>query len=144
VTEELAPQQPGIPVPQPTRLSAPYWDAARQSRLVYQRCTQCGTVPRLPAGFCAPCGSQLEWRTSAGRGRLYSWTVVWRPQHPSFRVPYVPAVVAMHEEDMDEPWWLMTALVGCRLHELHVDMDLHIVFHDAGGDMRLPYAEPAT
>jgi uncharacterized protein len=145
MTDELAPQQPGIPLPQPSSVSAPYWDAARLGRLVYQRCTRCGTVPRLPAGLCAHCGSHaLEWTTSSGRGRLYSWTVVWRPQHPSFHVPYVPAVVAMKEESMAEEWWLMTAVVGCRLDDLRVDMPLQIAFHDAGGDIRLPYAEPAT
>jgi hypothetical protein len=50
----------------------------------------------------------------------------------------------MEEEAMEQPWWLMTAVVGCRLNELHVDMALQVVFHDAGGDIRLPYAEPAT
>jgi uncharacterized protein len=140
MTDALSPQPPGIPLPQPSRLSAPYWEAGRQGRLAYQRCTRCGTIPRLPTGLCAACGShELEWKTSSGRGRLYSWTVVWRPQHPSFRVPYVPAIVAMEEE-----WWLMTAVVGCLVDDLYVDMELRIVFHDSGGDIFLPYAEPMT
>jgi hypothetical protein len=45
---------------------------------------------------------------------------------------------------MEEHWWLMTAVVGCQLDELRVDQELRVVFHDAGGDIRLPYAEPAT
>ena len=58
---------------------------------------------------CAACGAAtLTWERSAGRGRLYSWTVVWRPQHPTFHVPYAPSII-----ELDEGFWLMSAMVGC-------------------------------
>ena len=69
------------------------------------------------------------WERSAGRGRLYSWTVVWRPQHPSFRVPYAPAIV-----DVDEGFRLMTAIVGCDHEDLRADMPVEVEFHPASDD----------
>jgi uncharacterized OB-fold protein len=140
VTQEAAsslrPQPEGIPLPRSSRLSEPYWDAARRHELVFQRCSACGATPRRPAASCIACGGgYLEWEVSSGRGTLYSWTVVWRPQHPSFQTPYAPAVVAM-----EEGWWLMTAVIGCRPEDLAEGLPVEIVFHPAGGGILLPYA----
>ena len=77
--------------------------------------------------------------TSAGRGRLYSWTVVWRPQHPSFVVPYAPAIV-----ELEEGWWMMSAVVGCGPEDLHADMALAVEFHAASDDIVLPYFAPVV
>jgi uncharacterized OB-fold protein len=134
----LRPQPAGIPLPRSTGLSEPYWEAARRHQLVFQHCPACGAMPRRPAATCIVCGSEaLEWARSSGRGTLYSWTVVWRPQHPSFRTPYAPAVMAMAEG-----WWLMTAVIDCRPEELTDGLALEVVFHDVGEDIWLPYARP--
>ena len=91
----LAPQPKGIPAPVPSPLSQPYWDACARGELTYLRCDTCGTVAPIPALVCGQClGRSLTWTRSSGRGTLYSWTVVWRPQHPTFHVPYAPAIVA--------------------------------------------------
>jgi uncharacterized protein len=139
VSDTLSPQAPGIPLPRPGLFSLPYWDAAREGRLVYQRCRQCDHIPRLPARTCAACGGgELDWLTSSGKGHLYSWTVVWRPQHPAFSIPYAPAVMAV-----EEGWWLMTAVIGCSPDDLRDQLPLQVEFHPAGGDIWLPYARPA-
>ena len=91
----LEAQQPGIPAPHPGRLSQRYWDGCRDGELWFQRCDTCGTIPARPTSICPHCyGRSLSWERSAGLGSLYSWTVVWRPQHPAFRVPYAPAIIA--------------------------------------------------
>ncbi len=132
------PQPEGIPVPTPTPASQPYWDAAREGELSYQRCGGCHAIPSLPAVLCAGCGSRaLAWERSSGLGTLYSWTVVWRPQHPAFRVPYAPAIMAV-----EEGWWLLTSVVGCRPEDLTEGMALEAVFHHAGSGIWLPYAQP--
>ena len=134
----LQPQAPGIPVPTPSAMSAPYWEASRRGELVYLRCDDCGTIALRPARVCGSClGRSLSWVTSAGRGRLYSWTVVWRPQHPSFVVPYAPAIV-----ELDEGWWMMSAVVGCDPEDLHADMALTVEFHAASDEIVLPYFAP--
>ncbi|NKR63394.1 hypothetical protein GS486_07760 [Rhodococcus hoagii] len=42
ITTLLAPQRAGIPLPEPTVLSKPFWDGCVAGELRYQRCTACG------------------------------------------------------------------------------------------------------
>jgi uncharacterized OB-fold protein len=136
----LRPQPIGIPVPNPSMASKPYWDAAARRELVYQRCDECGTIALRPASVCGNCTSRsLSWLPSAGTGTLYSWTVVWRPQHPSFSVPYAPAIV-----ELDEGFRIMIAVVGCAPDDLAPGMRLAVEFHPASDDILLPYFRPTT
>ncbi|HUC37008.1 MAG TPA: OB-fold domain-containing protein [Acidimicrobiales bacterium] len=91
-----------------------------------------------PFRTCAGCLAQdPEWVGSSGTGSLYSWTVVWRPQHPSFVVPYAPAVV-----ELDEGWYLLSAVVGCEDDELSIGMRLEVEFHPVSEEITLPYFTP--
>ena len=136
----LQPQQPGIPVPHPTRLSQPYWDGCRDGELRYQRCDSCGLIPARPTSICSRCYSRsFTWETSTGRGALYSWTVVWRPQHPAFQVPYAPAIV-----ELDEGLVLMSAMVGCEPEDLKEGMRVEVEFHPASDTVTLPYFHPSA
>lgn len=134
----LEPQPQGIPVGVPTALTRPYWDACARGELVYQRCDACGLILERPSTVCGAClGRSLSWTRSSGQGELYSWTVVWRPQHPSFEVPYAPAIVAM-----DEGWWHIAAVVGCAPEDLTAGMRLAVEFHPASDGITLPYYRP--
>jgi uncharacterized protein len=134
----LKPQDPGIPTGATSAAAAPYWEGCRQGELRYQRCEACRRTNLRPARSCARCGGHdVAWAVSRGRGRLYSWTVVWRPQHPSFRVPYAPAIVLL-----DEGFYLVTAIVGCEPDELRADLPVEVEFHAAGEDITLPYFRP--
>jgi uncharacterized OB-fold protein len=135
----LQPQPVGIPAPNPSPAARPYWDAAARGELVYQRCDVCGTIPPRPTTVCGSClGRALTWRPSAGAGSLYSWTVVWRPQHPSFTVPYAPAIV-----ELDEGFRMMSAVVGCPPDDLAAGMRLAVEFHPASETIALPYFRPS-
>lgn len=134
----LTPQEPGAPVGAPSESWATYWEGCRRGELWYCRCAMCDVVQMKPSRACAACGSrELAWLRSHGFGRLYSWTVVWRPQHPSFHVPYAPAIV-----ELDEGFWLMTAMVGCEPEELRADLPVQVEFHAASEDVTLPYFRP--
>jgi uncharacterized protein len=135
----LQPQPVGVPAPRTSERAAPYWDACRRHQLVYQRCARCGHVGPRPFIVCARCGGdETMWEVSAGRGRLYSWTVVWRPQHPAFVVPYAPAIV-----EMDEGYRMTSAVVGCEVGVLVPDMALAVEFHPVSEELTLPYFRPA-
>jgi uncharacterized protein len=135
----LAPQPPGIPEPRPSARSAKYWAGARQGHLTYQRCTACGYVGLRSLVVCASClGRSIETLRSTGLGSLYSWTVVWRPPDPAFSVPYAPAVV-----ELDEGFFMISAVIGCEPDELHDGMRLEVEFHPVSAEMNLPYFRPA-
>ncbi len=136
----LAPQTPGFPVPQPSDRSGPFWDGCREGRLVLPRCAACGEPALRAFAVCAQCnGTEVTWVESAGRGTLYSWTVVWRPPHPGFAVPYAPSVVAL-----DEGWCFLSAVVGCAPEELREGMALEVEFHPASDAVTLPYFAPVS
>jgi len=80
--------------------AAPYWNAAREGRLVFMKCSACAHVYFPPRHLCPKCWSdKTEWITSTGRGEVYSHTTVHRAPSDAFRskVPYVIATVQMEE-----------------------------------------------
>lgn len=132
------PQPVGIPVPNPSAASKPYWEGCSRGELLYQRCDDCGTIALRPGTVCGHClGRSSSWVRSAGRGTLYSWTVVWRPPRPSFTVPYAPAIVTL-----DEGFRMMSSIVGCEAEDLAADMPVAVEFHPASDEIYLPYFRP--
>lgn len=135
----LCAQTAGVPAPVPSLASEPYWEGCRAHQVRYQQCRSCGAIPSLPTVVCPRCyHSVLEWKTSGGNGALYSWTVVWRPQHPAFSIPYAPSVVRL-----DEGFYLMTAMVGCSTDQLCPELAVAAEFHRVDDQITLPFFHPA-
>jgi uncharacterized OB-fold protein len=135
-----AKEQPKIPLPRPTAISAPFWEAARQGRLLLQYCPRCQRYIFYPRPYCIHCLGELEWREASGRGRVYSFTIVRRPATPAFadKVPYVYAIV-----ELEEGVRMTANIVGCRPEEVRVDMPVRAVFEPAGDDVSLVHFAPA-
>ena len=139
MTTVLEPQRPGIPLPEPTPVSAPFWEGCAAGELRYQRCQSCGHAEFDPAWDCRACGAEsLVWQVSAGRGEVYSHTVVWRPQAPEFTVPYAVVIVSF-----DEGFAVLTNLIGCPVGDVRVGLRVRVTFRDMGA-ITLPYVEPET
>lgn len=88
------------PLPQPSALTQPYWDAAAQGRLALQRCTGCGKIRHYPRILCDGCYSDgVEWVTASGRGKVHSWTETHHIFHKGFaeEVPYMLVTVDLEE-----------------------------------------------
>ena len=136
----LVPQPLGIPLPEPTPISRPYWEGCARGELLFQRCTTCGRAIFNPSPVCRWCnGRELAWEPSDGVGSVYSWSVVWRPQAPAFVTPYVPAIL-----DLDEGYQMVSAIIGCEPEEVHDAMRVVVEFHPIGDDMLLPYFRPVA
>jgi uncharacterized protein len=134
----LHPQRSGIPLPEPTPASQPFWDGCAVGELRYQQCRICEHAEFDPAWACRNCGSdELAWQLSAGRGEVYSHTVVWRPQTPEFTAPYVVVIVRF-----DEGFTLLTNLIGCTVDDVRVGLRVRVAFHAVGDGITLPYVEP--
>jgi uncharacterized protein len=99
------PDLDGLPA-DPTTM--PFWRAARERRLVVQRCTACGAHQFYPRPFCLACSAlALEWVEVSGRATVYSKTTVRIPVIEEMPPPYVVAIVTL-----DEGPRLTTNLVG--------------------------------
>ena len=128
------------PAPRPTVTSAPFWDAARQGKLVLQYDRKAGRYQYWPRPIGIASGSQdLEWREASGLGRLYSWTLVHVPARGFEDVaPYVVAAV-----DLDERVRVMARLVDVDPRALKAGMKLRIDWEPAGEDGRMYVFRPA-
>ncbi len=128
-------------LPQPDLETQPFWDAARDGRLLIKRCTACEQFHFYPRPFCPHCWSDaVEWVEASGRATLYTWSVVHRNDLPPFpdRVPYVAAIV-----DLEEGPRMMTNVVDCDFDALQVGMQLEAVFHPASDDVTIVQFRPA-
>ena len=88
------------PAPPETKLTRPYWDAAREGRLVLQCCSGCGTLRHYPRLLCSTCYcAAVTWRDASGRGTVHSWTVAHHAFHAGFvpDLPYTLVTVDLQE-----------------------------------------------
>jgi len=118
-----------LPVPSPSSLSAPFWDAAAEGTFVLQRCRDDGHYEWTPQLACSVClGDTLEWVPATGRGTIYSYSVVSRPQVPAFEVPYVVAIVELVEGPR-----MLTHLVDVTPDEVTIGAEVTISFVERTG-----------
>lgn len=126
----------------PDAWTQPFWDAARDHRLVAPRCTSCGTYRLPPHPFCPNCRAQeVEWDELSGQGELFSFTTVHHAVVPQLaeHTPYVVAVVGLP----DAPGCrLVGNLVDVDTDEVRIGTPLQVVWHDAG-DWTVPRWRPA-
>jgi uncharacterized OB-fold protein len=79
-------------------MTQPFWDAAKEDRLVVPKCSNCGTFRLPPSAYCFNCQSRdFEYVELPGTGAVYSFTVVRHPLHPDLAdaVPYVSGTVEL-------------------------------------------------
>jgi len=117
-----------------------FWDAAREGKLLIQRCRSCGTLRHPPAPMCGRCGS-LEWEgtESTGRGTVHSWIVSRHPSRPDDE----PRVVVL--VDLAEGTRLVSNLVDVDPAEVRNEMPVEVCFVAYNdGDVVLPQFRPAT
>ncbi len=123
------------PLPRPSPLTQPFWDACKRGELLVQQCKDCQGLTFIPQHACSKCLSpNLTWVQSAGKGKVYSHTTVWRPQMPAFEVPYVVAII-----DMDEGYRMMTNIIDCDPAQVRVGMPVQVAFRKASEEITLPY-----
>lgn len=109
---EIAPTRPD-----PETL--PFWQAARDGRLLLRRCRDCAQMHWFPRSICPFCWSdRTDWQPASGRGTIYSWTVLRRNATPH-AVAYV---------ELEEGPRMLTNIVECDLDTLAIGQDVRVVF----------------
>jgi uncharacterized OB-fold protein len=119
----------GFPQPYPLLDAAPYWQALERKELTYQHCTACEAVVWPAKSHCPDCGAKaLEWRQSAGRGRLYSFSTVERGPTPAWQA-IAPFTVGFVE--LDEGYHLFTQIEGAP-EDMRIDRPVAVRFVKRG------------
>ncbi|MFM8411223.1 MAG: Zn-ribbon domain-containing OB-fold protein [Alphaproteobacteria bacterium] len=129
------------PLPMPTEESAPFWEGTRRGELRAQRCGECSHLRWPPAAICPICLSAAhEWVRLSGRGRVYSWIVVHKSQHPAFwGDPFNVAIV-----ELDEGPRLHTNLVDVDPAAIRIGLPVRVVFDPQNDEISLPRFAPAA
>lgn len=126
-------------LPATTPLTQAFWDAAAQGRLLLPLCNACGRHFFRPEVACTHCfATDWQWVPASGRGTLYAYTVVHRAPAPGFAVPFVLAVVELHEGPV-----MFTNLVGCDESDIRIGMALKVRFEQVAAGVHLPRFEAA-
>ena len=90
----------------------------------------------MPRSLCPNCWSDdLEWIESAGRGKVYSFSIVRRASVPEFsdRVPYVIALVELNEGPR-----IMANILGDNALETQIGDEVGLCFEEREGDAKVP------
>jgi uncharacterized OB-fold protein len=129
------------PIPVPDAISAPFFDGARDGRLMLQHCTGCDRWSFPVRERCPHCfAARLTWRQASGRGTLYTFAIMHQVMNPGFAssVPYNVAQI-----DLAEGVRMVSNVIGIENKDLRIGMALEAVFEDVGDTVRLPKFRPA-
>jgi uncharacterized OB-fold protein len=139
MTEPLV--TPRKPLPKVDELNGPFWQAAREHRLVIQRCDRCDRSQYPAVESCPACGASLKWVDARGTGVLHTYTVFHQVYHPAFAdaVPYNVSIVELPEGPL-----ILTNVVECENADLRIGMPLEVVFDDVGEGVTLPKFRPVS
>ena len=123
------------PLPRIDALSKPFWDAARENRLVVQACPACGDTRFPPSPVCPKCLRDGQtWRDCSGRGTVESWADFHRAYWPGYNdaLPYRVCLVRLTEGPL-----LVSNLVGAS-DDVRIGTPVHVVFERVTEQVTLP------
>ncbi len=128
------------PLPLPTPVSQPFWDALREHRILIQYSPSAGRYVFYPRTLApGTLADDLQWREIDGAGKLYTYTVARRPTGPPWAA-HVPQLLAVVEWDLGERApRVSTELVDVEPGDIRIGMRVSPVFCDEGDVTLLRY-----
>lgn len=125
-----------LPRPTANADSQPYWDGARERKLLIRKCNDCGSFHFMPRHVCPECWStQLEWIESAGTGSVHSYSIIRRASDPAYsaETPYVTALI-----ELDEGPRMVTNILGDNALAVAIGDRVSVDFEERGDGAVLP------
>lgn len=133
---------PTAPRPEPNFDDRGFWAHCAERKLAFQTCADCGAPRHPPTPVCWQCRStRISWREVAGRGEVFSFTVVHHALHEAMaeRAPYVVAVVSFAE--LPGPR-LVSNLTDVDPAAVRIGMPVQLWWDDIGEGQFLPRFRP--
>ncbi len=142
VSSNVSSNVSGKPLPQISDLTRPFWTAAKQRKLVLQKCTQCGTFQFFPKPWCIECGCRdMPWTEARPSGTVYTFTIS-RSVVMNYRGWEKDLPVLMCLIDLDEGTRLYAQVVDCQPEHIHIGMRVQVCFEDISEDAGIPKFRP--
>lgn len=128
------------PVPKTSPVSEFFWEKAAKGELWLQKCQNCSQFIFYPRVVCPHCFSdKLEWTPASGKGKIYTYTVVYRTDLDAFtdKLPYIYAIV-----ELEEGLRMSANIINCPLDKVRIDLPVEVVFEEIAPGLRLPQFQP--
>ena len=130
------------PMPRPNTYmdTQPFWQAAKNGKLVIQYCKDTGKPQFFPRPVSMANGRRnLEWREVSGKGTVYSYTNTFSawPGHED-RVPYLVALV-----ELQEGVRILCNLMNVKAENVKIGMPVKLCWEKLSDDINYPAFEPA-
>ena len=127
-------------LPEPDERTEPYWRAAKEHKLAFQRCQHCGYYNHPPTVVCPGCNNpepSFEFEAVSGKGKLTGWTIMRDAFLPGFAED-LPFVIAMVEFPEQEGLRIVAKLLDGPEASLRLGAPIQIVFEDVTPEVTLP------
>ncbi len=132
------------PLPDVAEKFTEYWTGCKQHKLLVQRCKACGTYRWYPRYMCGDCGSlDTEWTEVKGRGKVYTYVIVYRSPLASFKdeVPYSTVVVELDDVPSVR---MLGRLINYPPEEVKIGMPVEVFFDDVTEEVTLANWQPVS
>ena len=114
--------------------NARFWEAAAKGELLMPRCLACGEFHWYPRRHCPFCFSdQIEWVQSAGKGSIYSFSVMRKADGGPYVIAYV---------ELDEGVTVLSNIVAIEPDQVEVGGKVRVVFQASASGQAVPMFEP--
>lgn len=123
-----------IASPEPNPETEHFWAAAKEGKLLIQKCNDTGKhywYPRARSPFTL--SENVEWVEAKGTGTIYSFSVMKRA-----KVSYVIAYV-----ELDEGVRMMTNIVDTDYDSVSIGQKVKVVFKESESGQPVPMFTPA-
>jgi uncharacterized OB-fold protein len=123
------------PLPRLDTTNRPFWDGARQGKLLLQYCKACGDTRFPPSHVCPNClSSDQDWKEASGKGKLESWVDMHRAYWDGFKgeLPYRVCLVRLEEGPV-----VVSSLVD-KTDNLRMGQPVRVVFDAVTDEVTLP------
>lgn len=133
------PLHPDYPLPDlDDPIMRPFWEGAREGRLVLQRDRATGAVHWPPKPFYWKHG-RLEYFDASGAGSVYTYVVGHEPFLRAFQqmLPHIMVVVALAEGPR-----IVGHMVDCRPEDMRFGMPVRVAYKRLTDRVTLPVWEP--
>jgi len=127
------------PIPQPEPVNQPFWDGAKEGKLMLPRCTVCNRVHFYPRIMCPHCHSMsIEWFEASGEGYIHTYAV----QHRAFggwadEVPFVTAFIDLKEGD--RMFTVLRGVDATKPEEIKIGTLVRVEFEPATDEVHIPF-----
>jgi uncharacterized OB-fold protein len=123
-----------IPAPRALPEALPFWEAAKEGRLLVKRCADCGETHYYPRDICPHClSADTAWIDASGEGAIYSYSTMGKGE-ARYTLAYVT---------LDEGVTMLTNLVDCDPAALAIGRRVRVVFKPSDGGYPVPMFTPA-